>query len=57
MSDEGRVVPSNMMQDVMPKHVTAFLDRGSRYMVVMKTTHRRTQRLAKMVNEPSLRAE
>jgi hypothetical protein len=49
MSDEGRVVPSDMMQDVMPKQVTpVFGQRGSRHMAVMKRNHRRTQSLAKM---------
>jgi hypothetical protein len=29
MSEEGRVVPSDMMQDIMPKQVTPVLGKGA----------------------------
>jgi hypothetical protein len=36
MSDEGGVMPSDMMQDIMPEQLTpGFGQRGSRHMVVV----------------------
>ncbi len=57
MSDEGRVMPSDMMQDVMPKQVTPVLgQRGSRHMAVMRWDRPRTQCLIRAVYQIGSRA-